>query len=383
MLNPFTELSYPTRTKIDGVTGDIAIKEGDRLHLEAHAFEEVPDQGYLYIKHPGTGWEQIDLERGGDSVFAFGQRQASQSFSYYFKIGDAHSKRFDVTVVPPPKVLSARVSLRYPRYTGRDAEEYTSLQLPPVPDGTELSWELKLDQPLQSGQMLQGDNSPVNLEIDGDDPSIARLTVKDGPLVTLPAGARRTEASSYQFRWTEARHGFTFTDPGHHVVEVIPDRPPTITVLRPRLPSGQDQIVATKRKVLDMVYEASDDYGLSQAWIMVKVNDKPEVYRHPLGQFPAGTKSDTFQSSWKVLKSLPELKEGDVLTCEIAASDNHEGQPNIGRSPPFRMRIVSESEYAIYIEKEKAGGLERTKTALLEETRSGQTIKNLLPAEPK
>ena len=47
------------------------------------------------------------------------------------------------------------------------------------------------------------------------------------------------------------------------------------------------------------------------------------------------------------------------------------------------MRIVNEAEYAAHIEKEKAGGLERTKTALLEETRSGQTIKNLLPADPK
>jgi hypothetical protein len=382
ILNPFTETSYPTRTAIDGVTGDVAVKEGDRLHIEAHAIREAPAQGILFVKHADTGWEPVVLEGGSDGEFIFEQRQATQSFRYYFKLGDAHSKRFDVTVVPPPKILSAHVSVRYPRYTGREAEEFSSLQLPPLPEGSEVSWELRLDQPLESGQMLSREQSPVDVEIDSEDRSIARLTVSGGPMVTLPSGATRAEASTYQFSWTEAKHGFTFADATRHRLELIPDRPPTITIVRPRLRGDQDAIMATKRKVLDLIYEASDDYGLSQAWLDCKVNDRPEVHHHLLGQFPPGTKSDTFQSSWKLLASLPDVKEGDVLTCEITASDNHDGKPNIGRSHSFRLRIVSESEFAQYIEKEKAGGLERTKTALLEETQSDKTIKGLLPAEP-
>jgi hypothetical protein len=80
-------------------------------------------------------------------------------------------------------------------------------------------------------------------------------------------------------------------------------------------------------------------------------------------------------------ESLPGVKEGDLITCEIEASDNRHGQPgpNLGRSRPIRVQIVNDAEYAQYIEKEKAAGLERTRIALQEETRSGKTIQGLLP----
>ena len=83
--------------------------------------------------------------------------------------------------------------------------------------------------------------------------------------------------------------------------------------------------------------------------------------------------------------SLPGVKEGDLVTCEIEASDNRQGKsgPNLGRSRPIRVQIVNETEYAQYIEKEKASGLEKTKIALQEETRSGTTIQGLLPARQK
>jgi hypothetical protein len=67
--------------------------------------------------------------------------------------------------------------------------------------------------------------------------------------------------------------------------------------------------------------------------------------------------------------------------CEVEVEDTRTTGTgaNVGRSRAVRLQVVSEDEYARYIEQEKALGLRRTETALKEEIESKSKIKALIP----
>jgi hypothetical protein len=384
MLNPFTEVAYPTRTRIEGISNDVAVKEGDPVDVEARAAGEVPEQGTLYVKFGDASWEEMVLTHGEEPVFTYHVGKATQSFVYYFKIGDVRSKRRQVTVVHPPRIVKAEVELLFPKYTGRTVEEHQTLQLPSLPERTEVRWKLRCDQPLAAAQflLLREDAQPREIEIDPSDPHVARLAIPDvtALLPPSPGVARKSsEPVSYRFRWKEQQHGFEFLDSARYTLDVIPDQAPIVTVLKPRVGQEQDRILITTRKLLDVVFEASDDHGLDRAWIAFRVNDDRKGGSQIVGKFPPGTRSDTFKADWKVQQSLANIREGDLITCEIVASDNREGNANFGRSRSFRLQVVSEEEYQRFVDRQTASGLERTKTAAREEIESSKRVKTLIP----
>lgn len=384
MLNPFTSLTYPTRTRIEEITGPVAIKQGDKVELAARVSWEVPDQGSLHVKFGNASWEEVLIERGDKATFTQRFPKVAQSFTYYFQIGDARSERRQVKAVPSPRITSASVKLKFPSYAGRTPEEHARLHLPPILEGSEVAWELRLDQPLKEGRIHFTGNPlrSYKLSIDEADRRVARVAIDDmSPL--LPESWARTSAANlgYYFEWTEAEHGFTFTDPTRYTLEVLPDKAPVVTLLKPRTGSAEDKIVSTTRKNLHVIFEVSDDYGLGKAWITYRVNNEPQVRRRPIGTFPPGAKNDLFQVQSLVKNSLPELKEGDIVTCSIEASDNRAGKagPNLTQSPSFRLQIVNDKEYQQYVEKQVAQGLERTTAAAQEELISSKKVKSLIP----
>lgn len=394
LFNPFTSLSYPTRTKIEEINGPVAVKQGDKVQIDAVVGGVIPDEGYFFMRVGNAGWEESLLgPQDGKSetraIFAHQIPKARQSFDYYFRIGDARSQTKKVKVVPPPRIVSAKVNLVYPQYTGRTAEAVAGLQLPTLPEGTAITWEIRCDQPLQAGEMrvLGEEQRSLELQIDAADAHVARLSLSDVASLSPPAQVDASPARVvYHFQWTEREHGFSFIDGTRYTLELIPDRPPVVTLLKPRSGSEQNKVVATARKNLHLIFEASDDYGLGEARIIYRVNAGPEAAPLRLGAFPSGTRTGIFENSsetkkgWLISETLPDLKEGDVLTCAVEVLDNRVSSagPNRGRSASFQLHIVSEKEYQQHVEKLIAQGLERTTDAAREALIGSKKVQSLI-----
>src|SRR5262249_20323918 len=56
LLNPFTTLAYPTRTKIEDVSNVVAVKQGDNVDLKALVGGEIPEEGSVFIKVGNAAW---------------------------------------------------------------------------------------------------------------------------------------------------------------------------------------------------------------------------------------------------------------------------------------------------------------------------------------
>lgn len=332
MLDPSYQKGYPTRTTIGKITGNVTLRQGDSVTLTAWADGLLPKRGSLRVRPQGGEWERIALFPSQDPTeFAYRFREVFQSFDYYVRLGDARSRTFAVTAIPPPRIVETHVYLRYPDYTKQKARTVDFLNLE-VPEGTEMTWELICDQPLRSAGMLRDetDASPMALDPAG---KTARLTLT------------ATESFAYQFRWTERTHAYQYEDEVHYFVQVIPDSPPQVDLV---FPLQDDK--ATVNKTLTARFLARDDYGIAKAWVVYQVNDAEEQ-RREVGAFTDALVED--EAVWKLLAedSIPELKIGDVVTYAIEVADTHggDGGPQTSRSDSRRLFIVTQREYLRYI----------------------------------
>jgi len=331
LTNPRAEIEYPTRTQIEWITGDVTMRQGASVTIGVRAGGVIPANGTLYMRPQSGEWEKLAIFPGPDQDFAYRFREVFHPFEYYVRLGDACSKRHEVIVVPPPRIVESRVHLRYPAYTRRTPKTVDFLNLE-VPEGTEVEWELTCDKPLDSAQMLIDETETRQMGLEA--------TLRAARLAT-----RATQSFTYQFIWKDREYGYDHEDEVHYFVQVTADQPPQVEIVAPT-----EDGKATVRKTLTVSYLARDDYAVGEAWLVYSLNDGEER-RRSIGKFDEALVKE--QTTWKIAEpeSMPGLKVGDVVTYAIEVRDNHTGDdgPHLNRSESRRLFIVSVPDYLRHV----------------------------------
>ncbi len=164
MFNPLADIAYPTSTRIDVLSGNLTVRKASPVTLRARAEGQVPEKGLLYVRIGSAGWEKVDLSREDGDEFRFAFEQAHQNIDYYFRVGDAKSGTYRVTVEAPPRIVESHVDLRYPQYTRMPPQELSTLNLK-LPEGTEVRWRLRTDRPILRAEMIRDDSEPQSMQI--------------------------------------------------------------------------------------------------------------------------------------------------------------------------------------------------------------------------
>lgn len=397
MLDPQSTLEYPTRTQIVRFTEDVAVRAGDPLTLTAEAAGEIPGQGVLQIRHGDGPWERLDMPRveGAGGVFERRFPEVERSFEYRVRLGDAVSKVKTVKAVPAPRIVSARIRVVYPAYTGLPPRDVDGLNAE-VPEGSRLDWRITLDQELRAAEaIVYGPaipaTAPATSATAPATSATAPATSATAPGTAPAAPAVTTEAMTvdpkepqvvrwsvvarqgfaYQLKWTNAPYGFGYQDSLRNQIRVSPDAPPTAEILPP-VPDER----ATVNKTLTLRFRARDDFGLKEAWIVYSVNEGPEMRR--AAGLLNGT-ADAREVQWKPRDSIKDLKEGDLLTFAVEVVDNrvHADGPNRSRTRPLRMQFLSAADYLRYVQETRAELFNRLTGVHQEELESSDTVKTL------
>ncbi len=326
MAHPFSGANYPSRTRIEMITGHVTIPEGEAVAIRLEAAGRVPPRAALRVRAAGSAaWDRVPLEPGPGNTFSRRFEGVFRSFDYHARVGDMVSPTYRVEVVPPPRVVSAAIGLTYPAYLERPPRTNDSLNADVV-EGTRLAWRVTVDRPLATASLLAGGTA------------LPMTVLEDGRTVTAETSA---EASfSYQFHWKLRSHGYEYRDDVNYFVQVTPDEPPRVELLEPQAQT----IKATRRKVLRLRFRAQDDFRVAQAAIVYRVNEGPEA-RTPIGAF--ADRSVTADTDWRPADAVADLKEGDAIVFQIEAADNRGGPkgPNVARSPARVLQVVSEENY--------------------------------------
>lgn len=364
LLNPAATLTYPTRTRIESLTGDLTVRQGERVQITAVVGGLVPINAELRVRpEAATRWDRVNLALGEDRAFTHTLERATVSFEYQLRVGDAQSPTHRVHVVPPPALVATLVRVQPPAYTGLPVRDVASFNLE-VPEASEVTWTLTVNRPLRAATMLPLGSEPLAMQLDAAG-TVATLTLQPQTALT------------YEFQFTDQAYGYTYPDGVRYTLRVVPDQPPQVTLLQP----AEDGL-GVRQIRLPLVFQAGDDFGLRDA-TLIYVRNEGEEQRLPLG--PLTGTSHTGQKLWTPIEQWPDLAEGDTVAFAIEVRDNRQSagrEPNVGRSAFRRFAIVSPAEYEAHIAARQQELRDLLRTLRDEEQTAGKVVDDLLGSSP-
>lgn len=255
-----------TATQLDGETGDVVLPRGGSLEIALRQTGIPRDGAYLEVVHEDQSRQSLTLQVDADDPQRLSHRIESLADSFHYRgvAGDGRSRWYSVTAIDPPSLAETRVTLVAPDYVQRPDYEkpYLPQRLSAV-EGSRLMIEFLPAEP------------PTRFEL--------QLTSRNDDATTTDEPTRRSLSPTpgdgwYRFEielthdltispWMISHHGLTMADHSSCFIRVIPDRPPVVKITYPN-----EETAVTPDDVVDVNFEAHDDYGIARAELV--------VYRH-------------------------------------------------------------------------------------------------------
>jgi len=164
----FQDVEWPYRTLLvaEGFSRDfsLGVPRGDPLSIHIRASKAIPDRVRLRLSYQSEAL-RYNLTREGDDLFVHQHAEVTEPFSFTFEGGDFRSRDHRVLVMERPEVVTFRVKLEFPSYTGREAQALEGdLGELSVPEGTAIHIEAAANKDLEAA-WLETEGRKVPLQI--------------------------------------------------------------------------------------------------------------------------------------------------------------------------------------------------------------------------
>lgn len=360
IFNPWSTVAYPTKTRIETGERVLVLKEGDAAKIEVVLSGSVPKSAELELVTGEGRPKDIALEVRNDKA-TYAIASASRDFRYRIKAGDARSDWHEVRVVAAPRIAEAKLLLQYPEYQQRPEETVEAMTLT-VPEGTQVKWQLTLDQPIQKAQLHRDGEAPLDLEVRSEG---RELIVEERVLASR----------GYHFSWVEKTHGFAFDSPRYYL-QVSADEAPRIEFVSPAA-----NVFAMLGRALDFTVRAQDDHGIATTTVTYRVNLRPEktvALATPLRNGEGEQKLE-----WDYRKEIPDLQVGDSVSFIIEIADRYPGPQGAHRvrTDARRITFLSREDYLAQINAKMDRLLTRVRAIYRQERAAHLLVRGLNPAD--
>jgi hypothetical protein len=224
-----------------------------------------------------------------------------------------------------PRAIQAHLTVKPPPYTGLTAQDLDVLDAK-VPEGSSVTFAFHLGPTVKRAALLFHDGSRLELKRDGDTWRGERVFATAALYRLVADGA--TEAAAL------------------HRLDVIPDRPPEVIV---RTPDHTLNLLTSGQRSWELVFEASDDYGVSDAQLSIAhAQGSGENIKTTQQTVAIEGQGDAHHQTYRKTLDLAGLgfTEGDDLIVRLRVADNRPGQPNVTQSASFILRWQAQAEAA-------------------------------------
>lgn len=368
MASPSADNGYPTRTVITSISGSMEIQQGRTAVLRVEVCGVIPEAAQLTIIPDRGNAETIPVPAGnsvGPGLYEFIYRvdDVYRNFVYYFRAGDDSSKICSVGVIAPP-IVEPLVELVYPEYVKQPSKKLETLSFEAL-EGARIVWKMKSDRPLSSASLIPENGQAVPMALSAS-----------GLVATV--AMQLDKSFSYGFQWVDRRHKFVYEPEIRYTARVVPDRPPRVTLLSP----VRDE-TGTIRKSIDIAFNADDDYGVTSARIVYRLQSwgdpKTEGIEKTIlvkdFEKPATEVRESFR--WDIQSTIPEVKAGDVIVFGIEVSDNRANVSGTARSAMRRVSVVSDDEYTKLVSERRGELLKKIQDVYKQEVKAADDVQGL------
>jgi len=290
--------------------GNKKVPRGSQEMVSAQITGLQPEAVTFYFSSNDTSWQKAEMEvTEQPNRFVFNVLDIEEPIRYYVKAGELLSEIYTLSVFDPPRVLRLDLTYRFPDYARlqpkfeRDGGDIWA------PAGTSVTVRAITDRPVAGGELRVGDSRRLKARIQADTVAVATFKVeKDG---------------FYRFSVWDDGGVRSVGDPEYYI-NVIPDEPPQLTLLRP----GADR-KATKIEEVTVRVEVADDFGLASLKLTYSLNDGALVTVDLLakGKIDTLAKEAGARLTAEYTFFLEDLgvKPGDFLSYFVEAADRTAG----------------------------------------------------------
>ncbi len=330
---------------------------GGTVALSARDFAMEPQGVRCELRFGEAAWTSVDarpeartsgLEAGQGP--GAGRRWTAQvgdireDFAWRFRRGGVVTAVGKVAVRRPPILAQVSARIEPPAYTGLPASDVERLPaLSEVPTGSRVTIKARAGHDLAAGWLRLAGGDSLPMTIDGSRATTSLVVDHD---IVFTFGLKDG-------------YGLSARDPLEYRLGALADQPPGVLLARP----GDDGRLPLDGR-LDLVVEASDDFGLAKLEFLAGGADAAGAGRGAFGpRLPANwlevrTATGTLRLRARALDGPPsplraaialevdaaalDLAPGDVLDLSVEATDNRApGKGQVARSATLRLVLPS------------------------------------------
>ncbi len=383
---PFSDTEWPRRTSIVPLTSRQTVALGESITVRMRVDRGLHDslRGVVHLRERDGRENVLAMQRQRDGTFYTTIDAVTDDLTYWFEAGDASTRRTPGTlrVVRRPEVVEALATIEPPPYAAGVAARVRDLADGPIraPLGGFVTVAIRSSKPIPISPVQEGDGagSPVGLLTEGGEFLEFDRTLDDPRRLTVRF--ELTGDVSFRIQLRDA-DGFENRGAASYSILATPDAPPSVAIVEP-----QAVTELTPKATVRVVVRVEDDFGITSLALQsehaqlgtvttTSLTDRLEIISYDGGV-------EAFAAYVWNMEPL-SLAPGDVLVYEAVASDNHAaagaaGQE--GRSSALRIRVISETEFAIRIREDLSLTEARLRKVVLEQSELRDQTGELLRA---
>lgn len=277
--------------------------------------DAVPESAYLISDN--QRWKMEDM---GSGKFQYVFEKLQHPIKFQIEASGFYSPSYQIELSNRPEVSQIKISLGFPLYIGKNAEEITNAGNIEIPEGTRVIWKIKAAHTSQA---------QINFATGGAEP----MQQTDDHLFSFGKNFRNNDQYTISLENESSKN----KDRISYTIEVIKDEYPQISVETLR-----DSVLF---KSILLGGQLKDDYGISELRLIYMINQDDAQTKKQFVIIPltSGRAQQNFFHSWNI-DSL-HLQAGDKLTYyfEVWDNDGVNGRKST-RSSSYLFSLPSEED---------------------------------------
>lgn len=327
----------PTKTAVVSITRDMIVPVGSDVVLSARAKGIIPAHGGVtvtYDQGPPLHNSLLVLP-DQPATFSFIVHNVQRTFKYRFTLNDGRGPEYTVQAKVPPALAALECTQIFPGYTRIPPRKLPPTELSLLA-GSHLRVTARATATLKSATVIErGITSSIPMTLTGQ-PQAAEADIP------IPAKG----LTGFSIHLVDAE-GVASANDAVHPVQIVPDRPPLVKIVKPE---DENQTITPAAKPL-IVFDASDDYGLSQLSFNYELVPPAAAGVEPPTNSPAqpipirmppDQEGARFEFELDVAAQQPAWQIGWTVRYWIEAVDNNTTTgPGITRTDPKQFSLVT------------------------------------------
>jgi hypothetical protein len=327
-LDPFGDHPPYSPTKLVVDPAGTTVDYGDNLLINVTAKAKIPKEVTLVMKNlAGEVVNEVPMFSSGEGKFFQTIEEIRSEMIYFARIERGRSKYYQIALSKTPRFESVQVRYHYPEYTR--VPEKTAVLTEGLIKGysnTKVTMTIKSNRPLKTAAVTVGRQTYTGQAAGQNSVDVAFTLTEKGPLL-----AEITDIEDN-----------VCTEPFRGKVRIIPDGKPSVAIVSP----GMNSFAIPTAKV-PIVIEARDDLGVQRVSFFRNHNDSDDARKILFAANPGDTfiqRQETFD-----LEDLG-VRPGDAIDYYATATDALPGTPQTVASQSFKLQIISQEEYAKFMQ---------------------------------